>query len=100
LIRRRGRRGDRRLILRQGDRVIDGRIRARLLGVPLLDLDAHVVVSTARDAIGRDMIEADEPALRAAPPIRADGTSPPELVRAVRLIAEGTSALDDARRLR
>jgi hypothetical protein len=100
LIRRRGRRSDRRLILRQGDRVIDGRIRARLLGVPLLDLDAHVVVSTARDGIGRDVIEADEPALRAARPIRADGTSPPELVRAVRLIAEGTSALDDARRLR
>jgi hypothetical protein len=46
------------------------------------------------------VIEADEPAFRAARPVRADGTTPPELVRAVRLLAEGTSALDDARRLR
>jgi hypothetical protein len=46
------------------------------------------------------VIEADEPAPRAARPVRADGTAPPELVRAVRLLAEGTSALDDARRLR
>jgi hypothetical protein len=100
LIRRRGRGGDRHLIVRRGDRVIDGRIRARLLGLPLLDLDAHVVVSTARDGLGRDVIDADEPARRGARPIRADGTAPPELVRAVRLLAEGTSALDDARRLR
>jgi hypothetical protein len=99
-MRRRGRRGDRVLIVRRGDRVIDGRIRARLLGLPLLDLDAHVVVSTAPDGTGRDVIEADEPALRAARGVRADGTAPPELVRAVRLLAEGTSALDDARRLR
>jgi len=99
-MRRRGRRGDRLLIVGRGDTVIDGRIRARLLGLPLLDLDAHVVVSTARDRAGRDVIEADEPALRAVRPVRADGTAPPELVRAVRLLAEGTSALDDARRLR
>jgi hypothetical protein len=80
--------------------VIDGRIRARLLGMPLLDVDAHVVVSTARDGTGRDVIEAGEPAPRSALPVRADGTAPPELVRAVRLLAEGRSALDDARRLR
>jgi hypothetical protein len=30
----------------------------------------------------------------------ADGSAPPELARAVRLLAEGSSALDDARRLR
>jgi hypothetical protein len=100
LIRRRGRGGDRHLIVRRGDRVIDGRIRARLLGLPLLDLDAHVVVATARDGTGRDVIEANEPALGAVRPVRADGTAPPELVRAVRLLAEGTTALDDARRLR
>jgi hypothetical protein len=99
-MRRRGRRGDRLQIVRRGDTVIDGRIRARLLGLPLLDLDAHVVVSTARDGTGRDVIEANEPALPAARPVGADGPSPPELVRAVRLLAEGTSALDDARRLR
>ena len=97
-MRRRGRRGDRLLIMSRGDRVIDGRVRARLLGLPLLDLDAHVVVSTARD--GRDVIGPDEPTLRAVRQGRVDGSAPPELVRAVRLLAEGTSALDDARRLR
>jgi hypothetical protein len=100
LIRRRGRRSNQHPIVRRGDRVIDGRIRARLLGLPLLDLDAHVVVSTAWDGTSRDVIEADKPILRAARPVRADGTAPPELVRAVRLLAEGTTALDDARRLR
>jgi hypothetical protein len=96
-MRRRGRRAERLPVVRRGDRVIDGRVRARLLGLPLLDIDAHVVVSTARGGTGRDVIETDEPALRA---LRADGSAPPELVRAVRLLAEGSSALDDARRLR
>jgi hypothetical protein len=96
-MRHRGRHVDRLPIVRRGDRVIEGRVRARLLGLPLLDLDAHVVVSTARDGSGRDVIETDEPALRA---VRADGSAPPELARAVRLLAEGSSALDDARRLR
>jgi hypothetical protein len=99
-MRRRARRVDRLPIVRRGDRVIDGRIRARLLGLPLLDLDAHVVVSTVRDGTGRDVVEPDEPALRAVRPVRADGSAPPELARAVRLLAEGSSALDDARRLR
>jgi hypothetical protein len=100
-MRRRGRRHtDRLLVVRRGDRVIDGRVRARLLGLPLLDLDAHVVVATARDGTGRELIGADGPAHRAVRPLRADGTVPPELVRAVRLLAESTSALDDARRLR
>lgn len=99
-MRRRGRHTQRLPVVRRGDRVIDGHIRARLLGLPLLDLDAHVVVATARDGTGRDMIDAGEPARRAVRDVRADGTAPPELVRAVRLLAEGTSALDDARRLR
>jgi hypothetical protein len=43
------------------------------------------------------VIEYDEPMLRAA---EAGGSAPPELARAVRLLAEGSSALDDARRLR
>ena len=96
-MRRRGRHTERLPVVRRGDRVIDGRVRARLLGLPLLDLDAHVVVATARDGSGRDVIDAGAPARRA---VRADGSAPPELVRAVRLLAEGTSALDDARRLR
>ena len=99
-MRRRGRHTQRLPVVRRGDRVIDGRVRARLLGLPLLDLEAHVVVATARDGTVRDVIEADEPALRAARPVRADGAAPPELARAVRLLAEGSSALDDARRLR
>jgi hypothetical protein len=99
-MRRRGRRGDRLPVVRRGDRIVDGRVRARLLGVPLLDLDAHVVVATERDGTRRDVIEANEPPVRAVRPVGHDGTAPPELVRAVRLLAEGTSALDDARRLR
>ncbi|HEX2562413.1 MAG TPA: hypothetical protein VHK25_00780 [Acidimicrobiales bacterium] len=46
------------------------------------------------------MIEPDDPARRALRPVRTDGSAPPELARAVRLLAEGSSALDDARRLR
>jgi hypothetical protein len=99
-MRRRGRRGDPVPIVRSGDRVIDGRIRARLLGLPLLDLDAHVVVATVRDGTRGDVIEPDESARRAVRPVRADGSAPPELAQAVRLLAEGSSALDDARRLR
>jgi hypothetical protein len=96
-MRRRGRRAERLPVVRRGDRVIDGRVRARLLGLPLLDLDAHVVVATAREGGGRRVIESEEPMLR---PTHGDGTAPPELARAVRLLAQGSSALDDARRLR
>lgn len=99
-MRRRGRHTQRLPVVRRGDRVIDGRVRARLLGLPLLDLDAHVVVATARDESGRDVIDAGAPARRGVRDVRADGSAPPELARAVRLLAEGTSALDDARRLR
>jgi hypothetical protein len=96
-MRRRGRRAERLPVVRRGDRVIDARVRARLLGLPLLDIDAHVVVATVREGGGGRVIETDEPALRA---VRPDGSAPPELARAVRLLAEGSSALDDARRLR
>jgi hypothetical protein len=98
-MRRRGRQAQRPPVVRRGDRVIDGRVRARLLGLPLLDLEAHVVVATARGGTG-DLIDAGAPARRAVRDVGADGSAPPELVRAVRLLAEGTSALDDARRLR
>jgi hypothetical protein len=63
----------------------------------LLDIDAHVVVATAREGGGRRVIESEGPMLRSA---QADGSAPPELARAVRLLAQGSSALDDARRLR
>jgi hypothetical protein len=96
-MRRRGRRAERPPVVRRGDRVIDGRVRARLLGLPLLDIDAHFVVGTASDVTEATTIGPDE---RARRPVRADGSTPPELARAVRLLAEGSSALDDARRLR
>jgi hypothetical protein len=97
-MRRRNRRADRPpVVMRRGDRVIDGRVRARLLGLPLLDIDAHVVVATAREGTGTTVIGLDE-RVRRQPP--ADGSGPPELARAVRLLAEGSNALDDARRLR
>ena len=98
-MRRRGRRTDRLPVVRRGDRIIDGHVRARLLGLQLLEIDAYVVVATARDGTGtaQGVVDPSAPTSRA---VRTDGTAPPELVRAVRLLAEGTSALDDARRLR
>jgi hypothetical protein len=96
-MRRRGPRADRPPVMRRGDRVIDGRVRARLLGLPLLDIDAHVVVTTARAGTEATVIEADEGVHRS---VRAVGPATPELAHAVRLLAQGSRALDDARRLR
>jgi hypothetical protein len=96
-MRRRGRGVGRPPVVRRGDRVIDGRLRARLLGLPLLDIDAHVVVATARETSGATLIGSYQPPPQAVP---ADGSAPPELARAVRLLAEGSSTLDDARQLR
>lgn len=108
-----------------GDLVIDGRIRARLVGLPLLDLDAHVVVGTARvrPTGSRSLTPAATPrpargAAVASPAGRtpagrapvgyarvesdagADGHPSSALGRAVRLLGEGSTALDDARRIR
>jgi hypothetical protein len=90
------RRDRRPVVALDGDLVIDGRVRARLLGLPLLDLDAHVVVASARpqpvpvslSAQGRDRANAV-----------ADGQAP-ALSRAARLLDEGSNALEDARRIR
>jgi hypothetical protein len=102
-MRRRDRRAGRPPVaVRRGDRVIDARVQARLLGLHLLDIDAQVIVATARDGTTEH-----EPVTAATgragrsrdgrlPP---DGSTP-ELARAVRLLAEGSNALDDARRLR
>jgi hypothetical protein len=95
-MRRRGRRALRLPVVRRGDMIVDGRVQARLLGLPLLDIDAHVVVARAGDGTAPGVIETDERVLGG---LRADGSAPPELARAVRLLAEGSSALDDARRL-
>jgi len=98
-----------------GDLVIDGRIRARLLGLPLLDLDAHVVVGPARvrpagsSAAAKPAVT--RPTGRAAmrpvagrasieDGVEVNGSRASALGRAVRLLGEGSTALDDARRIR
>ena len=102
------------MVAADGDLVIDGRIRARLLGLSLLDLDAHVVVGPARSrptlaqesrppALPRDSgtrASATPSAPRRAPYLTAAAEPSPTLGRAVRLLGEGSSALDDARRIR
>lgn len=96
----------------EGDLVIDGRIRARLLGLPLLDLDAHVVVGPARPrpvATSASPDRARSSRAAALPPARTavlvdgpgpNGSRPSALSRAMRLLGEGSTALDDARRIR
>ncbi len=98
-----------------GELVIHGRIRARLLGLPLLDLDAHIVVenaparpplspATSRLTTARPgaPTAVRPPAGRASLPNGAgvNGARPSALGRAVRLLGEGSTALDDARRIR
>ena len=85
---------------RPGDLVIDGRLRARLLGLHLLDIDAHVVVAPARTgptvrAVG-SAGRARERQLDRRAVTASASASPPELAYAVRLIAEGSSLLDEA----
>lgn len=103
---RRGRgRGREPRTARPGDLVIDGRLRARLLGLSLLEIDAHVVVAEARTPRAvrpagapslRETGRASEPGIRRRVGSGADGPAPPELAYAVRLIAEGSSLLDEA----
>ena len=106
------------MVAADGDIVIDGRIRARLLGLRLLDLDAHVVVGPARTrptpaqeppprAVPRETARRARAAVPPAAPSRAQPLGgaagnglPTPLGRAVRLLGEGSSALDDARRIR
>jgi hypothetical protein len=82
-----------------GDLVIDGNVQARLLGLRLLELDAHVVVGNAHawpaatPAAGvdgaREVVTAGEAVDRDALP----------LARAQRLLVEGSSVLAEARRI-
>ena len=99
---RRRDRGRRRafVVPQPGDLVIEGRVRARLLGVQLLDLDAHVVVGNARSA------EVAPPAARAdgstgvIAAVEARDRDALPLARAQRLLAEGSSVLAGARSIR
>ena len=86
---------------REGDIVIDGRLRARLLGLRLLEIDAHVVVAPARTAPIVQALSA--PARQGGHGTDrrivtgSDAASPPELAYAARLIAEGSDLLAQAR---
>ena len=97
---------------REGDLIIDARVRARLLGLHLLDIDAQIVVAPARTAptlvpvgvrgregSGRAGTSGGHEMQRriAIPP---DASAPPELAYAARLIAEGSNLLDEATRAR
>ena len=93
---------------RQGDLIIDGRLRARLLGLHLLDIDAQIIVAPARTAVavaavgsqGRAGSGPDgDPAMHRRIAISPEAPAPPELAHAVRLIAEGSKLLDEAARV-
>jgi hypothetical protein len=97
----RRRRGRARRVLavpQPGDLVIDAHVRARLMGLRLLDLEARVVVDSARpvartwaaDTDGAAVVESGRAVDRDALP----------LARAQRLLAEGSTVLADARRIR
>jgi hypothetical protein len=90
-----------------GDLVIDGHVRARLLGLRLLELDAHVVVTNAPS---RRAVRASPAGVRPSPagdgvtgsvpaagPVDRDALP---LARAQQLLAEGSSVLAGARRIR
>jgi hypothetical protein len=81
-----------------GDLVIDGHVRARLLGLRLLELDAHIVVGNApRASSGRPApFDGAARAVRTGQPADPD-TLP--LAQAQRLLAEGSTVLAEARRM-
>jgi hypothetical protein len=93
------------VIPREGDLIIDGRLRARLLGLHLLEIDTRFVVAPARPVVtasaGTRSRAADRGELRMHRPIGPSSDAPavPELTDAVRLIAEGSNLLDEATRV-
>jgi hypothetical protein len=84
------------LTARDGDLVVDARIHARLLGMPLLAIDARIVVAPARPAL---TVPARPIPILSRSPDGDRSAAVPELARALRLIAEGSSLLDEASRL-
>ena len=100
------------VVAREGDMVIDGHVTARLLGMRLLDLDAHVVVGAAPG--GPAIAARSRPGAPALPVGGADRRSDGDrsttggrsrdpralpLARARELLSEGTSVLAEARRI-
>jgi hypothetical protein len=96
------------VIPREGDLVIDGRLRARLLGLHLLDIDTRFVVASARPAVtmptvgtrGRAGVDRREHATHRPVGVSPGAPALPELTDAVRLIAEGSNLLDEATRVK
>lgn len=97
--RRRGRTRFAPAVPQPGDLVIDGRVRARLLGLHLLDLEAHVVVGSARPVPRTRAAETDGVAVIPDGGRAVDRDALP-LAQAQRLLAEGSTVLADARRIR
>lgn len=97
---RRGRGRRRALVVPQpGDLVIDGHVRARLLGFRLLELDAHLVVGNARARPAATPAAGVDGARRVVTAGEADDRNALPLARAQRLLVEGSSVLAEARRI-
>lgn len=102
MIRRRGRGRRGALAVPQpGDLVIDGQVRARLLGLPLLDLDLHVVLGNAPPRAAAVRAAGVDGATEVIAVGEAgDGSRDPlPLARAQQLLAEGSTVLAGARRI-
>lgn len=87
------------VVPRPGDLVIDGHVRARLLGLRLLELDTHIVVGNAPRAPSRGIAPFDG-AARATPAGQPADPDALPLAQAQRLLAEGSTVLAGARRMR
>jgi hypothetical protein len=98
-MRRRGRARRVLAVPQPGDLVIDGHVRARLLGLHLLDVEAHVVVGSAPPVPRTWAAETDGATAVAETGRTVDPDALP-LARAQRLLAEGSTVLADARRIR
>jgi hypothetical protein len=88
--------------------IIRARVRARLLGIPLLALDAHITAASVGAPVTSDgapvlAIAVSRPALPSAPPVRADlvpGDPGSSLARARQLVEQGARVLDQGRHRR
>jgi hypothetical protein len=95
--------------------IIRARVRARLLGIPLLALDAHITAASVGAPVTSDSapvtsdsapvlaIAVSRPAPPSAPPVRADlvpGDPGSSLAHARQLVEQGARVLDQGRHWR
>jgi hypothetical protein len=88
--------------------IIRARVRARLLGIPLLTLDAHITAASdgapaTSDGASVLAIAVSRPALPSAPPVCADlvpGDPGSSLAQARQLVEQGARVLDQGRHRR